>query len=296
MDRYAVIGQPISHSKSPTIHALFARQTAQDLVYEAIEIAPADLAAELQRLHGDGLRGCNVTLPHKQAVAKLCERVSERAQLAGAVNTLVRTDTGWTGDNTDGEGFVTDLARLGIVLAGRRVLVLGAGGATRGILAPILATKPAELVVSNRNPWKPEELAEAFRSLGPIVPRTHLSLKGDRYDVIINATSAGHVGGLPMLPGPLLAAGGDCYDLSYGEASRPFCEWAYKQGASHSADGLGMLVEQAASSFAAWRGVRPQTAPVLKELRREMAGHGQCEAVGAHQPVRRHHIEKPPQD
>ena len=137
MDRYAVIGQPISHSKSPAIHTLFARQTTQDLRYEAIEIAPAALAAELQRLHGEGLRGSNVTLPHKQAVAKLCESVSERAQLAGAVNTLLRTDSGWIGDNTDGEGFVLDLARLGIGLTGRRVLVLGAGGAARGILAPM---------------------------------------------------------------------------------------------------------------------------------------------------------------
>lgn len=296
MDRYAVIGQPISHSKSPAIHTLFARQTTQDLRYEAIEIAPAALAAELQRLHGEGLRGSNVTLPHKQAVAKLCESVSDRAQLAGAVNTLLRTDSGWIGDNTDGEGFVLDLARLGIGLTGRRVLVLGAGGAARGILAPILAARPAQLVVSNRNPWKPEELAELFKPVGPIVPRTHLALKGDRYDVVINATSAGHAGGLPMLPGRLLADGGDCYDLSYGDASVPFCQWARGQGASRSEDGLGMLVEQAASSFAIWRGLRPETAPVLKELRRQMRGHGECEAVGTHQPVRRHHVELPPQD
>jgi shikimate dehydrogenase len=296
MDRYAVIGQPISHSRSPSIHALFAQQTEQDLVYEAIEVAPASLAAELQRLHGEGLRGSNVTLPHKQAVAKLCESISERAQLAGAVNTLVRTDSGWVGDNTDGEGFVTDLARLGIVLAGRRVLVLGAGGATRGILAPILEAKPAQLVVSNRNPWKPEELAELFKPVGTITPRTHLALKGDRYDVVINATSAGHTGGLPLLPGRLIADGGDCYDLSYGDASVPFCQWARSQGASHIEDGLGMLVEQAASSFAIWRGVRPETAPVLRELRRLMRGHGECEGVGTHQPVRRPHVELPPQD
>jgi shikimate dehydrogenase len=296
MDRYAVIGQPISHSKSPIIHALFAKQTAQDLGYEAIEIAPAALADELRRLHGEGVRGSNVTLPHKQAVATLCESVSERAQLAGAVNTLVRTDTGWTGDNTDGEGFIADLARLGIALIGRRVLVLGAGGATRGILGPILSARPAELVVSNRNPWKPEELAELFKPIGVITPRTHLALKGDRYDVIINATSAGHVGGLPMLPGQLLADRGDCYDLSYGDASLPFCQWARAQGATHADDGLGMLVEQAASSFAIWRGMRPQTPPVLAELRRQMRGHGECEAVGAHQPVRRHHVELPPQD
>lgn len=296
MDRYAVIGQPISHSKSPVIHALFARQTNQSLSYEAIEIAPAALAEHLKRLHGEGLLGSNVTLPHKQAVATLCESVTERAQLAGAVNTLVRTDTGWSGDNTDGEGFVNDLSRLGIVLTGRRVLVLGAGGATRGILGPLLAARPSILVVSNRNPWKPEELAEAFKPLGPIVPRTHVALKGDRYDVIINATSAGHDGALPMLPGPLLADGGDCYDLSYGAASQPFCKWSRSQKAACSSDGLGMLVEQAASSFERWRGVRPDTAPVLAELRRQMGPSGPCEPVGAHQPVNHHHVELPPQD
>ncbi|MGH8517775.1 MAG: shikimate dehydrogenase [Panacagrimonas sp.] len=296
MDRYAVIGQPISHSKSPVIHALFAGQTNQSLSYEAIEIASAALAEELKRLHAEGFRGSNVTLPHKQAVARLCETVTERAQLAGAVNTLVRTDTGWSGDNTDGEGFVNDLARLGIVLTGRRVLVLGAGGAARGILAPLLAARPAQVVVSNRNPWKPEELAEAFKAQGSIVPRTHLALKGDRYDVVINATSAGHAGALPMLPGQLLAEGGDCYDLSYGAASQPFCTWARSQKAARSSDGLGMLVEQAASSFARWRGVRPDTVPVLAELRRQMGPSGPCEAVGVHQAVHRSHVELPPQD
>lgn len=296
MDRYAVIGQPISHSKSPLIHALFAQQTNQSLNYEAIEIAPEALAERLQALHGQGLRGCNVTLPHKQAVAKLCEAVSERAQLAGAVNTLVRTQTGWTGDNTDGEGFVKDLDRLGIVVTGRRVLVLGAGGAARGILGPLLAARPSILVVSNRNPWKPEQLAESFKAHGTIVPRTHLALKGDRYDLIVNATSAGHTGSLPMLPGPLLAEGGDCYDLSYGAAAQPFCRWAHSQKAARSSDGLGMLVEQAASSFECWRGVRPQTAPVLAELRRRMGSGGPCEPVGAHRAVHHHHIELPPQD
>jgi shikimate dehydrogenase len=296
MDRYAVIGQPISHSKSPVIHGWFARQTNQSLTYDAVEIAPEALAQRLGELHAQGVRGCNVTLPHKQAVAKLCESVTERAQLAGAVNTLVRTETGWAGDNTDGEGFANDLDRLGIVIGGRRVLVLGAGGATRGILGPLLAARPSYLVVSNRNPWKPEELAEAFKAHGTVVPRTHVALKGDRYDVIINATSAGHDGALPILPGALLAEGGDCYDLSYGAASQPFCNWARSQKAARSSDGLGMLVEQAASSFERWRGVRPQTAPVLAELRRQMGSNGPCEPVGAHRPVHHHHVELPPQD
>ncbi|MES0875415.1 shikimate dehydrogenase [Sinimarinibacterium thermocellulolyticum] len=267
MDRYAVIGQPVAHSKSPAIHARFARQTGQTLAYEAIEVAPERLAEHLAELHAKGYAGLNVTLPHKIAVMALCEAVSERAQRAGAVNTLIRTDTGWRGDNTDGEGFIRDLQRLGIAVAGRRVLVLGAGGAARGILEPLLAQRPAELVVSNRNPWKPEALAEDFKALGTVVPRTHLSLKGDRFDLIVNATSAGHQGRMIALPGQLLATGGDAYDLSYGAAFTPFREWAQSQGAARIADGLGMLVEQAAAAFALWRGQRPQTAPVIEALR-----------------------------
>lgn len=296
MDRYAVIGQPIAHSRSPLIHAAFAQQTAQSLVYETIEIAPAALAAELARLHREGLRGLNVTLPHKEAVTALCEAVSERARLAGAVNTLVRSDSGWTGDNTDGEGFMTDLARIGVSIAGRRVLVLGAGGAARGILGPLLAAHPAELVVSNRNPWKPEQLAELFKPTGRVTPRTHVALKGDRYDLIINATSAGHAGALPLLPGQLLAGGGEVYDLSYGAANQPFAAWAAAQGATQNVDGLGMLVEQAASAFALWRGAHPQTAPVLAALRRSMTTDAAPDGAATHSPVHRHHVEKPPQD
>lgn len=280
MDRYAVIGQPVAHSKSPFIHAAFARQTGQKLSYEAIEIAPAALADTLRQLHAEPLLGLNATLPHKLAVAVLCESVSERAKLAGAVNTLVRTDSGWTGDNTDGAGFVHDLTvNLGVSLAGKRVLLLGAGGAARGLIAPILAERPAELAVSNRNPWKPEELAEQFKALGPIVPRTHLSLKGDRYDLVINATSAGHSGAMPRLPGQIVAEGGVCYDLSYGVSAEPFRTWATEQGAAIYADGLGMLVEQAAAAFALWRGVRPETAPVLAALRApEPSGSGMTHA------------------
>lgn len=277
MDRYAVIGHPVAHSKSPFIHAAFARQTGQKLSYDAVEIAPEVLTETLAQLHAEPYLGLNATLPHKLAVAALCESVSERARLAGAVNTLVRTDTGWTGDNTDGAGFVHDLqVNLGVALAGKRVLLLGAGGAARGLIAPILAEKPAELAVSNRNPWKPEELAEQFKALGPIVPRTHLSLKGDRYDLVINATSAGHANTMPRLPGQIVAEGGVCYDLSYGAAAEPFCAWAQSQKAALHADGLGMLVEQAAAAFALWRGVRPDTAPVLAALRTpEPCGSGQ---------------------
>ncbi|MES2683112.1 MAG: shikimate dehydrogenase [Pseudomonadota bacterium] len=275
LDRYAVIGQPIAHSKSPFIHAAFARATAQKLSYEALEVAPETLAETLKALHAEPYLGLNVTLPHKAAVAALCESVSERAERAGAVNTLTRTDSGWVGDNTDGAGFIADLDRLGIAIEGKTVLLLGAGGAARGLIAPILARQPKELALSNRNPWKPEELAERFKPLGNIVPRTHLSLKGDTYDLIINATSAGHTGAMPRLPGQLLAAGGAAYDLSYGTAHAPFEAWAKSQGAAVIADGLGMLVAQAAEAFALWRGLRPELAPVLACLREpELPGSG----------------------
>lgn len=265
--QFAVIGQPIAHSKSPRIHARFAAAEGVALDYRAIEVAPAALAERVADLHAQGYRGINVTLPHKAAVAALCTGVSASAERAGAVNCLVRRDDGWYGDNTDGEGLLRDLTRLGIAVTGRRVLVLGAGGAARGILEPLLAAGPAQLVVSNRNPWKPEELAERFKPLGTVIPRTHSALKGDAYDLVINATSAGHDGAMPRLPAGLLAPGAACYDLSYGSASAPFAAWAQQQGAARFADGLGMLVEQAASSFERWLGRRPDTAAVLAELR-----------------------------
>ncbi|HUP92317.1 MAG TPA: shikimate dehydrogenase [Solimonas sp.] len=268
MERYAVIGQPVGHSLSPRIHALFAAQTGQALGYEAIEVAADVLAATLARLHAEGYSGLNVTLPHKLAAMALCGALTERASLAGAVNTLSRTGEGWAGDNTDGTGCLADLQAQGMNPAGKRVLVLGSGGAARGILKPLLDAKPAELVLSNRNPWKPEELAEQFKPHGAIRPCTHLALKGDLFDLVINATSAGHAGQAVKLPFQLLAPGAACYDLSYGKVHAPFRAWATEQGAAKIADGLGMLVEQAALAFELWRGVRPQTAPVLQELRR----------------------------
>lgn len=269
--RYAVIGTPVAHSLSPRIHPAFARQLGIELQYDAIEAAPRDLLTLLAELHAENLRGLNVTLPHKATIAPLCERLSERAELAGAVNCLTRTDTGWTGDNTDGEGLVRDLARLGFAVAGRRVLLLGAGGAARGVIAPLLALQPTELVISSRNPWKPEELFERFKGRGALRPCTHYALKGDRFDLIINATSAGHTGEAPRLPPALLSDGAVCYDMSYGRAHRPFAAWAKAEGARQVEDGLGMLVEQAAAAFEAWFAQRPDTAPVLSELRANQA-------------------------
>jgi len=267
-DRYGVIGQPVAHSLSPRIHTLFAQQTKQTLSYEALEVAPEALTDTLKKLHAENWRGFNLTLPHKLAVAALCESVSEPAQLAGAVNTLIRTDTGWKGDNTDGVGLIRDLKTQGIIVTGKRVLLLGAGGAARGVLKPLLDEKPAELALSNRNPWKPERIAAEFKSFGNIRPATHLSLRGDRFDLIINATSAGHDGVMPRLSADVLASNGACYDLSYGKPHLPFAVWARRQSAAKIADGLGMLVEQAAASFELWRGVRPTTVAVLGELRK----------------------------
>lgn len=267
MKRCAVIGHPVAHSRSPQIHAAFAQQTGVPLAYVAIDVAPDALAARVSALFDEGWLGCNVTLPHKTAVAALCTAQHPRAAQAGAVNTLIRGETGWVGDNTDGQGLLADLARLGVAVAESRVLVLGAGGAARGILGPLLAAAPAVLVVSNRNPWKPEALAEAFAPLGRLLPRTHLALKGDQYDLIINATSAGHQGRMPRLPPGLLAAGAVAYDLSYGAAHAAFADWARGAGAAAVHDGLGMLVEQAAASFALWHGRHPDTAPVLAALR-----------------------------
>ncbi len=268
VDRYAVIGQPVAHSRSPRIHALFAQQTGAALSYEAIEVAPESLEETLKRLHAEGYAGLNLTLPHKAAAVALCESVSEAGARAGSINTLVRTDTGWRGDNTDGSGLLRDLREtLGVTIENQRVLVLGAGGAARGILEPLLAAGPAQLAISNRNPWKPEDIAAAFKPLGNIVPRTHLSLKGDHFDLVINATSAGHSGEAPRLPPRLFADGAMAYDLNYGPAARPFLDWARTQGAGRTADGLGMLVEQAADAFLLWRGTRPSTPEVLAAVR-----------------------------
>jgi shikimate dehydrogenase len=268
--RFALLGQPVAHSPSPKIHQGFAQQLGLELSYEKLEVAPEDFAATLARLHAEGYRGLNVTLPHKLAALAASVEQAPRAALAGAANTLVRAANGWRADNTDGEGLVRDLRdNLELALAGQRVLLLGAGGAARGALKPLLDQKPAVLVISSRTPWTVEKLAAEFAAHGPLRPSTHLALKGERFDLVINATSAGHHGQAPRLPPELLAPGGACYDLSYGEAFEPFRAWAQAQGARVVADGLGMLVEQAAASFELWLGKRPATAPVITQLRRD---------------------------
>lgn len=271
-DRYAVIGNPVAHSKSPFIHAAFASQTGQDMVY-ARQLVPLDgfYDAVASFFRGGG-KGLNVTVPFKLEACACADVLSERARLAGAANTLTAlAGGGVAGDNTDGIGLLRDLEdNLGWKIAGRRLLVLGAGGAVRGILGPLLATLPAALVVANRTPAKARELAAIFADRGPVEPLAFSALGGRHFDLVINGTSASMAGELPPLPDDLLAPGAACYDLMYGATPTPFLQWAAAQAVAHMADGLGMLVEQAAESFFVWRNVRPQTRPVIDALRREL--------------------------
>jgi shikimate dehydrogenase len=262
-DRYAVIGNPIAHSKSPRIHALFAAATHQDMVYEAL-LAPLDgFAASVRDFVAAGGRGANVTVPFKEEAFRLATRLSERARAAGAVNTLAFEGDDIFGDNTDGTGLVRDLtANLGAAIAGRRVLLLGAGGAARGVILPLLAERPAALTIANRTADKALALAGAF----PGCAACGLDgLAGREFDLVINATSAGLTGGVSPRLTFAWAPGALAYDMMYGRDS-DFLRQAQAAGA-RCADGLGMLVEQAAEAFFVWRGVRPDTVPVLAELR-----------------------------
>ena len=265
-DRYAVFGNPIAHSKSPRIHAAFAAQTGQTMTYEAL-LAPLDgFAASIAAFHREGGRGANVTVPFKEQAYALCDRPSERAEAAGAVNTLTFEPGAVLGDNTDGVGLVNDLAgNLGLDLAGKRILLMGAGGAARGVVLPLLEKKPAELFIVNRTAAKAEELAGRFGAAGTVRGGGYEALPGQRFDLVVNATAASLAGDLPPLPAGVFAAGALAYDMMYGRDT-PFLAFARGEGA-RCADGLGMLVEQAAEAFFLWRGVRPATAPVIAMLR-----------------------------
>jgi len=267
-DLYGVIGHPIAHSKSPVIHRLFAEQTAQDLRYEAFDIAPDELAAHIHALVADGLRGFNVTVPHKESVAALVDVTAPRAAEAGAVNTVTVADDGQLhGDNTDGVGLLRDLTEnLGLELAGRSVLVLGAGGATRGIVPALLGAAPARLRIANRTPERARALVERLGGAGPLSACTFDELGGQPADIIINATSAGLHGEAPPFPPSIVGRDSACYDLSYAMADTPFVRWARSAGAARVCQGWGMLVEQAAEACLIWRGVRPDTAPVRQRL------------------------------
>jgi shikimate dehydrogenase len=266
-DEYGVFGHPVSHSLSPFIHGLFARQTGHQMTYRAHDVLPVDFNARVRSFFAGGGRGLNVTLPHKLAAAALADELTERATHAAAVNTLARQSDGVLGDNTDGIGLVRDLCNnLQIVVTGSRVLVLGAGGATRGILAPLLGLAPTMVTIANRTPDRARALAAAFTELGPC-RGTGFEYVDDRpFDLIINATAASLSGEIPPIPAGAIGRSTVCYDLAYGHSANAFLKWAQECGCARAVQGIGMLVEQAAESFHLWRGVRPQTAAVLAAL------------------------------
>lgn len=268
-DRYAVFGNPIAHSKSPQIHTAFAQQTEQDLSYEAL-LAPVDAFAESfnEFLQQQG-KGANITVPFKQDAYERAESLTPRAQRAGAVNTLWQDEQGVVyGDTTDGVGLVRDLTQnQQLNLKGKRILILGAGGAVRGVIEPILAEQPVQLVIANRTVSKAEQLAELFTDFGAISGCGFADLAGQQFDVVVNGTAASLAGDLPPLPDGLLAEGAACYDMMYSKEITVFNQWALDHGATKAIDGLGMLVEQAAESFNIWRGVQPKTDLVMAQLR-----------------------------
>jgi shikimate dehydrogenase len=268
-DRYALVGHPVEHSRSPLIHTVFARQTNQRLTYELIDAEPAAFETAVRGFGAAGGKGLNVTVPHKEAAFALCKGHSAAAQAAGAVNTISFKDGRLHGDNTDGAGFIRDVTvNQQQSLTGRRIIVLGAGGAARGIVGPLLAERPAELTIANRTQERadrlvaqlngPQIVACAFAELAELPP----------FDVLINATSAGLKGDAPPFPASLVGPNSFCYDLVYGTADTPFVTWAKGHGAERAVQGWGMLVEQAAEAFAIWRGIRPDTKPLLKQIPR----------------------------
>lgn len=264
-DRYAVVGNPIAHSKSPLIHAEFARLTGQDMVYERL-LAPLDgFDKTVEDFRREGGKGLNVTVPFKEEAFRLADNKTARALAAGAVNTLKLDETGVLGDNTDGAGLVRDLtANLQQSLTGKRILLMGAGGAARGVIGPLLDEHPELLVVANRTEDKARQLADIFDR--GMKASSYEALTGQRFDLVINATSASLQGEVPPLPEGLFTPNALAYDMMYG-AETPFMAWARNHGAATISDGLGMLVEQAAESFFLWRNVRPDTKPVIQMLR-----------------------------
>jgi shikimate dehydrogenase len=271
MDRYVVIGNPVSHSLSPRIHALFAKQTGEALEYATLLVPRDDFVAHAKRFFEGGGRGANITLPFKLDALAFASRASDRARLAGAANFLTSRSGTIEADNTDGAGLVADLTRnLGVQLEGARILLVGAGGAARGVIAPLLAQRPSRVVIANRSVGKAHELAGQFAALGPIDAAPLDAIPREAFDIVLNATSTSVQGEPLRLPAHVIAAHGLAYDMAYGPAARAFLEHA-RTGGMRAADGLGMLVEQAAESFQLWRGKRPDSSPVLEALRAQLA-------------------------
>jgi shikimate dehydrogenase len=267
-DRYGLVGHPVAHSLSPLIHTLFARQTGQSLTYELIDAEPAAFETAVRGFGAAGGKGLNVTVPHKEAAFALVDEASEAATAAGAVNTITIQGTRLRGDNTDGVGFIRDVIQNhGESLEGRRIVVLGAGGAARGIALPLLGERPAELVIANRTRERATQLVTHFGNPQEMRVATFEELAAlPTFDVVVNATSAGLKGESPPFPGSLIGPDTFCYDLVYSRTDTPFVAWAREHGAARAVQGWGMLVEQAAESFFIWRGIRPATTPILKQL------------------------------
>ncbi len=270
MDKYCVIGNPVDHSKSPLIHSLFARQTGREISYDKVTLAEHEFSSAVCELFANGLAGCNITVPFKEDAWRLCDSLSQAADIARAVNTIIpQDDNTLLGENTDGKGLVTDLQNNGIVLQGSRILLAGAGGAARGILKPLLDQNPELLIIANRTVEKAQTLADSFKTYGNIYSYRFQELDQMRFDLVINATSTSLSGDIPPIPGRCLSTGTAVYDLMYGKACAAFLDWSDASGASSVMDGLGMLVEQAAESFYLWQGIRPQTREVIQQLRKQ---------------------------
>ena len=271
IDRYAVMGNPIAHSKSPEIHQLFAQQTGQTLSYEALLIETDQFEKNLENFALDGGKGLNITVPFKQLAWQQSHKRSQRAELAGAVNTLSFQNGQIIGDNTDGIGLVRDLTNnQNINISNQRILIAGAGGAVRGVLLPILEQKPAAVIIANRTQNKAEELANLFSAYGNITAQAFSELPHEPFDLIINGTAASLQGAVPPIPNECVGESTSLYDMMYASEPTSFLKWGKNLGANVCIDGLGMLVEQAAESFFIWRGIRPETQTIIATLREQM--------------------------
>lgn len=272
VDQYRVYGNPIAQSKSPSIHQQFANQTGETLNYEKQLVAETAFSETAEQFFSEGGCGLNITVPFKLDAFEFANQLTERAQTAGAVNTLKRLDDGTIlGDNTDGQGLVSDITdHLGWSLTDKNVLILGAGGAVRGVLQPLLEQSPTRVVIANRTVAKALSLVKVFRSFGKVQACGFKDLEGQKFDVVINGTSASLAGDLPPLPDSLLTENACCYDMMYGAEPTVFMQWAEQHGAHNIADGLGMLVGQAAESFQLWRNKKPDVASVIESLRKQL--------------------------
>ena len=271
-DEYAVMGNPITHSKSPLIHGLFAKQTGQNIRYRAIHVDLGGLPQAIGNFSALGGKGLNITVPFKAEAWHLANQLSDRARIAGAVNTLKISESGLLfGDNTDGIGLVRDLIdHHGIVIEGKSLLLVGAGGAARGVIAPLVDEKPHRFVIANRTIGRAHELAHHFSGKLQIAAKSFVDLGNDSFDIVINATSASLGNEIPQLPVSCITQAEIAYDMMYGAAPTAFMQWANLAGAKKCSDGLGMLVEQAAESFYIWRGIKPETAPAIAAVREQL--------------------------